>query len=102
MVEEYYTLRQREIKKEMQISKQDIIIKQQERIIQEHTCFMHDSLDQIFQQALEKGPKVMNMMRQLGHTCTTDLKKDAFKLYQGYMEIVQPIEIQDSMINYVT
>lgn len=48
MVDEYYLLKQKDAKKEKMIAKQSRIIKHQERIIGDITCFVHDCLDEIF------------------------------------------------------
>lgn len=49
MVDEYFSLRQRDGLKERRLAAQSRCIQQQERIIEEMTAFAHDSLGQIFQ-----------------------------------------------------
>ena len=56
MVEEYFLLKKSDTAKTIMLAKQDSIILQQERIISEHTCFLHDALDRIFKKALERQP----------------------------------------------
>lgn len=54
MVEEYYTLKNREKQKMARIEKQNRIMIKQERLIAELTCFVHDCLDVIFLKAASK------------------------------------------------
>ena len=54
MVEEYYQLKQRDAKKEKTVNKQSRIINQQERVISDITCFLHECLDVIFAKVAEK------------------------------------------------
>lgn len=98
IVEEFYNLKQRDLKKELIIYKQNKIINEQERIINEHTCFIHDCMDRIFAKALEKAPEVCKSMRKLGLRVDRTVRSDPFKLYQGYIELVKPIEIETSII----
>ena len=100
MVEEYFDLKQRDIKKESTIAKSYQVIKMQERIIQEITCFMHDCLDRIFQKALVKGPQVLKALRENGFRVDRSVRTDAFQLYNSYMELVQPIEIEAEVDEY--
>ena len=66
----------------------------QERIISNLVCFMHDSLDQIFQKALEKQQHVVQTLRIMGQQMKKEEQSDPFKLYQGYLNVVKPIDYE--------
>ena len=70
------------------------IIQRQERIISNLVCFMHDSLDQIFAKALEKQQHVVQTLRITGQHVKKDEQSDPFRLYQGYLDVVKPIDYE--------
>ena len=94
MVDEYYQLKQRDAKKEKSIYKLEKTIKRQERIISDLVCFMHECLDQIFDKALSKQDLIVKSMKLMGQTVRKDDKNDPFKLYQGYLDVVKPIDYE--------
>ena len=68
-------------------------------MIQELTTFLHDSLDIIFKVVDRKEEKIKKAVAYHGseyyrHEC------DPFRLYQSYVSLVKPIEVETDLSNY--
>ena len=87
-------MKQRDSRNEKRIFKMSKTIQRQERVISDLVCFMHECLDQIFQKALEKQQHVVQTLRITGHHVKKEEAKDPFKLYQGYLDVVKPIDYE--------
>ena len=101
MVEEYFQLKQRDSKKEKTVNKQSRIIQQQERVISDITCFMHECLDVIFAKVLEKQDRIIDCIKIAGQKITPAEQNDPFRLYQGYIEIVKPVDYNTDVQIYL-
>ena len=65
------------------------------------TCFVKDSLDQIFLKVSQKQPKILQSLALSGDkSFIGSNQNDPFKLYQGYIEIVRPIEYETDLADY--
>ena len=101
MVEEYFILKWKDNKKQNYINKQSRLIQIQERIISEMTCFTHDCLDEIFDKVDAKQEKIIKAIRIAGRKFKAEQTNDPFKLYQGYIDIVKPIEYDTKINDYI-
>ena len=101
MVEEYYQLKQRDAKKEKTVNKQSRIINQQERVISDITCFLHECLDVIFAKVAEKQERIIDCIKIAKQKFPPDQHNDPFRLYQGYIEIVKPIDYETDVQMYL-
>ena len=77
------------------------MIARQERIINEMTTFTHDCLDMIFAKVAEKEDKIIHCMRMANPNVKTEALKDPFALYQGYIDIVKPVEYETNVQEYM-
>ena len=98
MVEEYFYLKQRAAKKEVAYDRISRLAQQQESMIQDLTCFVHDCLDQIFLKVKQKQPQILQSMRLAGTKLQNN--NDPFRLYQGYMDIVKPLDYETDLVIY--
>ena len=61
-------------------------------IIQQMTVFMHDSLDTIFD-IVEKKEEVVRKKLSIHGSQYFRHEEDPFRLYQSYLNLVQPIDV---------
>ena len=64
------------------------------------TAFIHDCLDQIFEKTLKKQPAITKCLRLTGNPLDVSEKNDPFKLYQGYLDIVKPMDYDTEVDEY--
>ena len=62
-------------------------------MIQQMTTFLHDALDLIFD-IVERKEEVIRKRITLGGSMYYRYEDDPFRLYQGYLNLVQPIEVR--------
>ena len=68
-------------------------LEEQERMIQEMSTFMHDSLDTIFMTVEQKQLHIEKTVKIEGSRYYRH-ENDPFRLYQSYLEVVKPIDYE--------
>ena len=68
-------------------------------MIGEMTMFYHDCLDRIFKMVDEKQTRIQNCLRLAGDS-SAEFCNDPFRLYQGYIEILKPIDYENDLQGY--
>ena len=61
------------------------------------TCFTHECLDHIFAIVDKKQERIGKALEQAGLKLNSWEENDAFKLYQGYIDIVKHVDYETDL-----
>ena len=61
------------------------------------TCFTHECLDHIFAKVDAKQDRIIKTMDASGLKLNSWDQNDAFKLYQGYIDIVKQVDYETDL-----
>ena len=97
MVDKYYYLQNRFLKSERTISKQAKCIHEQEVIVKQLRCFIHDCLDQIFAIVHKRDEHIRKTCELEGQLIKVEENNDPFVLFQFYVDLVKPVDYMQDL-----